>query len=55
MMQGLKFNFAPGPLRIYIWSPTWRLDPQECHTTALLTKLPQVLPINVREFKYPTP
>ena len=63
-LQGLKLtvarlseatNFAPGPLKVYIWSPTWRLNPQDCHRVALLTKLPQVLSINVWKFKYPIP
>ena len=62
--QGLKLtvarspkatNFAPGPLKVYIWSPTWRLIPQEYHTATLLTKLSQVLSIYVWEFKYPIP
>ena len=63
--QGLKLtvarsplatNFAPGPLKVYIWSPTWRSNPQECHNiAALLTKLSQVLSINVWEFLYPIP
>ena len=60
-IQGLKLtvawspDFAPGPLKVYIWLPTWRLNPQEGHTAALLTKFSQVLSINVWEFKYPIP